>query len=151
VEFRTYVFGDFVGELQSVVLTPINHRIWDFSHKKIETIGVEKTSTGIAIPVGTTGRVIYGPYVDIAPGTYSVTATFSPDTCFSRLLFEIAANCGTQIVETLLVDRPSKDSSSEVELLFSTDKELTTAEFRLEVFGEFQGEFRQFRLTQQQT
>jgi hypothetical protein len=40
VEFRMYVFGDFVGELQSVVLTPVNHRIWDFSHKKIETIGV---------------------------------------------------------------------------------------------------------------
>jgi hypothetical protein len=147
VEFRMYVFGDFVGELQSVILTPINERIWDFNHKKLNTIGVERTDTGIAIPAGTLGRVIYGPYVDIAPGTYSVTASFSPETCFSRLRLEVCANCGTEIVETSLVDEPDSENRAEVELAFSTDGELIAAEFRLEVFGDFKGEFRQFRLT----
>jgi hypothetical protein len=94
--------------------------------------------------------VIYGPYVDIAPGTYLVTASFSPDTRFSRLLFEICANCGTEIIKTLLIDEPSNNQLTQVDLLFSTDRELTAAEFRLEVFGEFQGKFRQFSLTQRQ-
>jgi hypothetical protein len=149
VEFRIYVFGDFVGELQSVILTPINEHAWDFNHKKLKTIGVERTETGIAIPAGTIGRVIYGPYVDIAPGTYSVTASFSPETRFSRLLLEICALCGTEIVETLLVDEADSENRTQVELLFSTEKELTAAEFRLEVFGDLQGEFRKFTLNRQ--
>jgi hypothetical protein len=149
VEFRISVFGDFVGELQRVTLTPINERVWDFNHRKLKTIGVDRTDTGIAIPAGTAGRVIYGPYVDIAPGSYSLTASFSSASRFSRLLFEVCANCGTEIVETLVVDEPDGDNRSEVELLFSTEQELTAAEFRLEVFGDFQGEFRQFKLTRQ--
>jgi hypothetical protein len=150
VEFRMSVFGDFVGELRSVILTPINQRIWDFSHKKLETIGVQRTSSGIPIPARTTGRVIYGPYVDIAPGTYSLTAGFSSETRFSRLLLEVCANCGTETVETLLVNERGACNRSEVELLFVTDRELTAVEFRLEVFGEFRGEFRQFTLTRHQ-
>jgi hypothetical protein len=147
VEFRMIVFGDFVGELRSLILTPVNQRVWDFNYKRLGSIGVEKTGTGIRIPAGRTGRVIYGPYVDIAPGTYSVTAAFSADTHFSRLLLEVCTNCGTEVIETLSVDKPDSDHHTEVELLFSTDRELTAAEFRLEVFGDFQGEFRQFALT----
>jgi hypothetical protein len=150
VEFRMRVFGDFVGELRSVILTPINERIWDFNHKKLETISVGRTSTGIPIPAGTTGRVIYGPYVDIGPGAYTVTAVFSPETRFSRLLLEVCANYGTETVETLLVDERSSGNRTEVELLFLTDRELTAVEFRLEVCGEFRGEFRQFTLTRHQ-
>jgi len=151
VEFRMFVFGDFVGELQRITLTPSNERVWNFHHKKLQTISVERTDTGIAIPAGTTGRVIHGPYVDIAPGTYSVTASFGPETRFCRLLLEICANCATEIVETLLIDEPDADNRTEVELVFSTEKELTEAEFRLEVFGDFQGEFTQFKLTREQS
>jgi hypothetical protein len=97
-----------------------------------------------------TGRVIYGPYVDLAPGTYSVTADFSPETHFSRLLLDVCANVGTQIVETLKVDGWRSVNRAEVGLLFSTDKELTAVEFRLEVFGDFRGEFRRFTLTRQE-
>jgi hypothetical protein len=79
-----------------------------------------------------------------------VTASFSPETRFSRLLLEVCANCGTQIVETLKVNGLRKANRTEVELLFSTDRELTAVEFRLEVFGEFRGEFRQFTLTRHQ-
>jgi hypothetical protein len=150
VEFRMSVFGDFVGELQKIVLIPVDERVWDFNHEKLKTIGVARADTGIAIPAGTTGRVLYGPYVDIAPGAYCVTASFSPETRFSRLLLEVCASCGEEIVETLLVDEASSGNRSEVELLFSTEKELTAAEFRLEVFGEFQGEFRQFKLRRRQ-
>jgi hypothetical protein len=148
-EFRLFVFGDFVGELRSIIVTPVNERVWDFGHKKLQMIGVERTTTGIAIPAGTTGRVIYGPYVDVAPGTYSVTASFSPETRFSRLLLEVCANCGTQIVETLKLDEWRSANHTEVGLLFSTDRELTAVEFRLEVFRDFRGEFRQFALTRQ--
>jgi hypothetical protein len=149
VEFRMSVFGDFVGELATVIVSPSNECVWDFNHKRLQTISVERTDTGIAIPAGTTGRVIHGPYVDIAPGTYSVTASFGSETRFSRLLLDVCANCGMQIVETLLVDEPNNDSHTKIKLLFSTDKELTEAEFRLEVFGDFQGEFTQFRLTRE--
>jgi hypothetical protein len=138
-----------VGELTGVIVTPIDQRIWDFTHKKLEMIGVERTSTGIPIPAGTTGRVIYGPYVDLAPGTYSVTASFSPETRFSRLLLEVCANCGTEIVESLKVDGWRSANHTEIGLLFSTDRELTAVEFRLEVFRDFRGEFRQFTLTRQ--
>jgi len=151
VEFRMFVFGDFVGELQRITLTPSNERVWNFHHKKLQTISVERTDTGIAIPAGTTGRVIHGPYVDIAPGTYSVTASFGPETRFSRLLLDVCVNYGTKIVETILVDEPHGDNRTEVEVLLSTEKELTAAEFRLEVFGDFEGEFRRFTLKRQPT
>jgi len=151
VEFRMFVFGDFVGELQRITLTPSNERVWNFHHKKLQTISVERTDTGIAIPAGTTGRVIHGPYVDIAPGTYSVTASFGPETRFSRLLLDVCVNYGTKIVETILVDEPHGDNCTEVEVLLSTEKELTAAEFRLEVFGDFEGEFRRFTLKRQPT
>jgi hypothetical protein len=141
------VFGDFVGELRSVILTPINQRIWDFNHKKLETISVGRTSTGIPIPAGTTGRVIYGPYVDIGPGAYTVTAVFGPETRFSRLLLDVCANYGTEIVQSSLVDERRSHNRTEIELPFSTDSELTAVEFRLEVFGDFRGEFKQFSLT----
>ena len=144
-----FVFGDFVGELTSVIVAPINQRIWDFTHKKLEMIGVKRTSTGIPIRAGTTGRVIYGPYVDLAPGTYSVTASFSPETRFSRLLLEVCANCGKEIVETLKVDEWRSANHTEVGLRFSTDEELAAVEFRLEVFRDFRGVFRQFTLTRQ--
>jgi Glycosyltransferase sugar-binding region containing DXD motif len=150
VEFRMYVFGDFVGELQKVILIPVDERVWDPNHEKLKSIGVARTDTGIAIPAGTIGRVVYGPYVDVAPGTYCVTASFSPETRFSRLLLEVCTNCGTEIVETLLLDEPDSENRTEAELLFSTEKELTAAEFRLEVFGDFQGEFRKFTLNRQQ-
>ena len=149
VEFRMFVFGDFVGELRSIIVTPVNERVWDFTHKKLEMIGVKRTRTGIPIRAGTTGRVIYGPYVDLAPGTYSVTASFSPETRFSRLLLEVCANCGKEIVETLKVREWRSANHTEVGLVFSTDRELAAVEFRLEVFRDFRGVFRQFTLTQQ--
>jgi len=150
VEFRMFVFGDFVGEVQCIVVTPVNQRTWDFNHMKLETIGVNRTNTGIRILAGTTGRVIYGPYVDIPPGIYCLTAEFSPETRFSRLVLEVCCGCGKEIVESVFIDELDSDNRTEITLPFSTAKELAGVEFRVEVFGEFEGEFRKFTLTRQQ-
>ena len=100
VQFRVSVFGDFSGEIRQFRLTQLSHRIWTFQHKRIEFADAYRTATGIAIPKGHSGRVIYGPYADIDPGSYCLKIAFSPDTCFARLLIEVCIECGTKVIHS---------------------------------------------------
>jgi hypothetical protein len=146
VQFIVSVFGDFSGELKRFRLTQLPHRIWTFRHKRIECTGAYRTTTGIAIPKGYKGRVIYGPYADIDAGTYSLKIAFGPDTCFARLLVEICIDCGTKILHAFEREQEQRTIQTEVEVFFDTQDPLTDVEFRLEVFGDFEGEFRSFAL-----
>ena len=80
VEFRVSVFGDFSGELKSFTLRPIDERVWTSNDDRIGIILGRRTPDGIAIPPGTTGRALYGPYAGVEPGCYCLRINFSADT-----------------------------------------------------------------------
>jgi hypothetical protein len=146
VQFRLSVFGDFCGEIKKFRLAQLQHRIWTFRNKKIEFSGVHRTATGIAIQKGHSGRVIYGPYTRIDTGAYLLKIAFSPDTCFARLLVEICTECGEKIIHALEHQQKERSIQPTIEVFFDTESPLTDVEFRLEVFGDFEGEFRSFTL-----
>jgi hypothetical protein len=146
VQFRISVFGNFSGEIRRFRLTQLPHRIWTFRHKRIECTGVYRAITGIAIPKGHTGRVIYGPYADIGAGAYCLKIAFGPDTCFARLLVEICIECGAKVLHAFEPKQTQRTIQTEIEVFFETQDPLTDVEFRLEVFGDFEGEFRSFAL-----
>jgi hypothetical protein len=146
VEFRLSVFGDFSGEIRSFRLKQLAAYSWTFRHRRIECIGVPRTATGIAIPSEHTGRVIYGPYADIEPGAYCLKIAFSPETSFARLLVDICVGCGTEIIHVFKYEQKRRSTQAEITVRFEVDRPLTDVEFRLEVFGDFAGEFRSFTL-----
>ena len=146
VQFRVSVFGDFSGEIRQFRLTQLSHRIWTFQHKRIEFADAYRTATGIAIPKGHSGRVIYGPYADIDPGSYCLKIAFSPDTCFARLLIEVCIECGTKVIHSFEHEQKERSIQPEIEVFFEIQGSLSDVEFRLEVFGDFEGEFRSFTL-----
>jgi hypothetical protein len=146
VQFILSVFGEFSGEIKRFRLKQLPHRIWTFRHERIEFTGAYRTTTGIAIPKGLTGRAIYGPYAVIGAGSYCLKIAFGPDTCFARLLVEICVECGTKVLHAFEREQKQRTIQTEMEVLFETQDPLTDVEFRLEVFGDFEGEFRSFAL-----
>lgn len=146
VEFRVSIFGDFCGELRSFDLSRLSAYTWTFKHKRIECSGVSRTPTGIMIPLRHTGRVIYGPYADIEPGDYRLKVAFSPETTFARLLLDICTECGTNKLYVFKHKQRHRSTQAEITVWFEIDRPLTDVEFRLEVFGDFAGEFRSFTL-----
>lgn len=146
VEFRLSVFGDFSGEIRSVRLKQLSSYTWTFRHKRIECSGVSRAATGIAIPLGHAGRVVYGPYADIEPGVYSLKIAFSPETSFARLLVDICTGVGTKTLHVFRHNQRRRSTRAEITVPFEVDRPLTDVEFRLEVFGDFEGEFRSFTL-----
>jgi hypothetical protein len=146
VEFRLSVFDDFSGEIRSFRLKQLTAYTWTFKHKRIECSGVPRTATGIAIPLGHTGRVIYGPYADIEAGAYCLKITFSPETSFARLLVDICVGVGTEIIHVFKHEQKRRSTHAEITFRFEVDRPLTDVEFRLQVFGDFAGEFRSFML-----
>jgi hypothetical protein len=146
VQFGISVFGDFSGEIRRFRLTQLPYRIWTFRHKRIEFAGAYRTANGITIPKGHSGRVIYGPYTDIEPGSYCLKIAFSPNTCFARLLVEVCVETGTKIIHAFEYQQKERSIKPEIEVFLEIQSPLTDVEFRLEVFGDFEGEFRSFTL-----
>jgi hypothetical protein len=146
VEFRLSVFGDFSGEIRSFKLKQLSAYTWTFKHKRIECSGVSRTATGIAIPLGHVGRVIYGPYADIEAGAYCLKIAFSPETSFARLLVDVCTGIGTNRLAVFKHKQRRRSTKAEMTVWFEVDRPLTDVEFRLEVFGDFAGEFRSFTL-----
>lgn len=146
VEFRLSVFGDMSGEIENFRLKLLSAYTWTFKHKRIECAGVSRSATGIAIPLGHSGRVIYGPYAEIEAGAYTLKIAFSPETSFARLLVDICVGCGTEIIHVFKHEQTRSSTEAEIAVPFEVDRSLTDVEFRLEVFGDFAGEFRSFTL-----
>jgi hypothetical protein len=146
VEFRLSIFGDFSGEIRSISLKQLSAYTWTFRHKRIECSGVSRTATGIAIPLGHAGRVVYGPYADIAAGAYFLKIAFSPETSFARLLVDICAGVGNNQLHVFRHKQRRRSIKAEITVPFEVDRPLTDVEFRLQVFGDFAGEFRSFTL-----
>jgi len=146
VEFRLSVFGNFSGEIRSFRLKQLSAQTWTFKHKRIGYSGVSRTGTGIAIPLGHTGRVIYGPYADLEAGAYCLKVAFSPETSFARLLVDVCTGIGTNKLAVFKHKQRHRSTKAEIAVCFETDRPLTDVEFRLEVFGDFAGEFRSFTL-----
>ncbi|BAK84253.1 glycosyltransferase family 32 protein [Komagataeibacter medellinensis] len=151
VEFRTSVFGDFSGEIRRLVLTGSEQKSWDFRSGKLQLIGVSRGSSGIVIPKGTKGRVIFGPYCDLKAGNYILRLNFSNATKFSKLMVNISAGENHETIHVFNYKKIKASSHSEIEFPFSVKQNQTGVEFRLHVYGDFSGEFVKYDLISQHT
>lgn len=139
VEFRLSVFADAFVEIRSSRLAQLSAYTWTFKHKRIECSGVSWTATGIAIRLGDTGRVIYGPYVNIGVGAYRLKITFGLEPSFARLQADVCVGCGTEMAHVFKHEQRHK---CEITVRSGLIGPLTNVEFCLKVFGYFTDEFR---------
>ncbi len=146
IEIRPHVFGDFNGTIKSFSFRKIHRKTWNSHHTAIKLIGVSKNNTGVYIPKGTKGRVIYGPYVDLSPGEYSLKAKFAAGTKFSQLLIDVGAGHRNETI-SLLSHRTKRSRHYDViEFVFELDKIYSNVEFRMHVEKDFEGTFIEYEL-----
>jgi hypothetical protein len=119
--------------------------VWEFDDPAI-CRQVERTSTGIAIPHGFHGVAVYGPYIDIEPGHYRLTVSFSTDSTISEVLVRVTAQVGKEIIHEHKKRLVEKINSRQAEFTFQVNNMLTQAEFTLQFMGNFEGEFRKVSL-----
>ncbi|ACI50449.1 hypothetical protein Gdia_0658 [Gluconacetobacter diazotrophicus PA1 5] len=159
VEFRASVFGEFSGEIRRLTVTKSDRKeigdrkeidnyrqIWDFRSKQIQLIGVSRTSTGILIPKGTKGRVMFGPYCDLKSGEYTLKIFFGDKTRFSKIMIDISGGNTHESVYKFNYKKLFPSYHSEIEFPFSLAYDQTGVEFRLHVDRDFSGEFVKYDL-----
>ena len=98
----------------------------------------------ILVRAGQSGRVTYGPYVDLPPGNYKLTLNFTEDTKYKKVFFDISRGGGRPPVgeyERAYDTVVERDHES---VFFSLPEEALSLEFRLSVFGDFEGALRSF-------
>ena len=148
VEFRLSVAGDFTGELRRISLLRRTERVWAFDDAKIGVLDVTRSATGVVIPLGQRGRVLYGPYARLTAGDYTLRVQFSPETVYSRAMVEVCGREGNAVMHAHTFKQPDLAGTLDPRFDFHLDDLVTDAEFRLVVYGDFDGEFRGYTLEQ---
>ncbi|ACI50448.1 hypothetical protein Gdia_0657 [Gluconacetobacter diazotrophicus PA1 5] len=141
VEFRMSVFGDFSGELHHISLDRTD-RVFDFSDPNIQTINVKREKHGIVIPVGSEGRIMYGPYIGLEAGYYKLEAYFDSDLFADYIEIEICAGGGNNVISKIV----KKNIKNYIEFNFELACSYLDIEFRVSVGPMFNGIFHKFVL-----
>ena len=141
VEFRTEVFGDFEGAIESFDLTPlaVSKRRWSASDAAISLLQGRRSGDVIEIGPDVRGRVIYGPYEAIEPGAYELKFLFTPGTSFGRCRAEICVSRGNKYLHVHDAGEGREGNAQELSFNFVVENEYDDFEFRLEVLEPFSG------------
>ena len=86
--------------------------------------------------------VVYGPYMPILPGVYSVTMAFDENTILRGAIVEVVALQGKITLKTLRDDELRLSDRHQLVFEFSTAYSIADLEVRLIVFGQVEGCFR---------
>jgi Glycosyltransferase sugar-binding region containing DXD motif len=118
---------------------------WEFDDPAI-CRQIERTSTGLAIPLGFHGCAVYGPYIDLEPGLYRLTVSFSTGSTGVSVLIKVTARIGTEIIHEHTQILEEHSDLLQAEFDFKAEHWLSQAEFTVHFMGDFEGEFRKFDL-----
>lgn len=105
-----------------------------------------RTHSGARVLEGASGRVMYGPYIDLEAGSYRVVFKFSDDTFFSRIFIDIVSSPNCSLVAEVSLSNEGIKRVTEVVSHFSSDVDLRDVEFRMSVFSDFSGELQSISL-----
>lgn len=104
------------------------------------------TYTGARIQKGASGRVMYGPYVPLEQGLHKIVFQFSEDTRFSRVYVDIVADSAQNLLAEIDERYDSERKITELVSYFYLPRKVDDAEFRMWVFGDFEGELQSIRV-----
>jgi hypothetical protein len=113
---------------------------WNFDDSRI---GVRNTlarnNEGIRVPTGTSGRITWGPWIDLEAGSYELKLNFSKGTKAMRIFVDVSSEYGRQILWEGVIQQPFKEGIFEVGVQFTVETDVRAVECRLTVFEDFCG------------
>ncbi|MCX5617629.1 hypothetical protein NQF86_02940 [Bombella sp. TMW 2.2543] len=112
--------------------------IWLANDKNIVIDSVGKKENGYIYIPKRKGRVFYGPYVDFSKGHYKITLNFTERTKYKKIFLDIAKEGGETIREFEYNHHENTEREEEV-FFFNLEKNEKSLEFRMKVFGDFEG------------
>ncbi|MXV45183.1 hypothetical protein GS501_09075 [Saccharibacter sp. 17.LH.SD] len=147
VEFRVNVFGDFEGTISRICLKKVEEIFWLAKDKDftVDEVG-EKTKQGITIREGQSGRVMYGPFIKLPRGQYKLILGFSENTVFRDLFLDVSTNWGSDVVAEFNRTHHTRNIRDEECFVFKLLNDEDCVEFRMTVYGDFEGTLRDIRL-----
>lgn len=140
LEFRLRVFGDFDGALQSIIVESVQQYEWLPSNPRIVIDQVGKlVPSGILIKKGESGRVFYGPFVDLLKGDYILTLEYDEETSFKKLHVDISSDWAKIDEDFFEIEENTLSAHQSNEFRFTLEEDRKAVEFRVSVFGDFSG------------
>ncbi|MFT8973745.1 glycosyltransferase family 32 protein [Zymomonas mobilis] len=116
----------------------------------IDEVGI-LTSSGVVIKHGQKGRVMYGPFVSLNSGYYKLIFTFCNNTHFKKLLIDISSGYGSECVAYYEIQKEEKANTNKCIVFFKLEESVRDVEFRVSVFGDFEGTIKHIRLINMKT
>jgi hypothetical protein len=137
--------------LLSFFLTGCGNQVTEFSasNPKIATQGGIRNATGELQASGKAGFLVYGPYIELKPGTYQLAAKGRLAGSATPLAtLDVVAEKGqrTLVLKPIYADAQMLPDAITT-VMFDVDKLVTDAEFRILVQEQTTGIFKGYELT----
>lgn len=147
VEFRVNVFGDFEGTISKICLQNVKEVSWLATDKcfTADEAG-QKTDQGIIVHKGQSGRVMYGPFIKLPRGQYKLLLKFSENTIFRDIFLDVATDWGSNVVAEFNRTHHTRNPRNEEAFVFKLLSNEDCVEFRMTVYGDFEGTLHDIRL-----
>lgn len=124
----------------------LREKEWTFDDPRIHiTKRAARTNAGIVTIGQDEGCLTYGPYIELTPGRYRVSVHLDGEITLPKMQVDVAHSGGEQIASVDFEPGP-RSSPTELELIFTTNKNVSGFEFRTYVGGAMQGSISKFRL-----
>jgi hypothetical protein len=118
---------------------------WSFDDPAIRlTEQARCTENGIAAQPDASGILTYGPYIDVAPGTYRLTILFDREEALPRMVVDVVYDHGQrwlhehQQAAGMVADR--------VDFTFTVPEAVSLFEFRSQAYGRLTAKITRFKL-----
>lgn len=85
------------------------------------------------------GHIVYGPYVDLEAGSYTLRVQLKKNTRFSNILIDVSFLQGKSIICASEIGPSRIAADNAIELDFALPEARREVEFRITAFGDFEG------------
>ncbi|WP_231136124.1 glycosyltransferase family 32 protein [Gluconobacter thailandicus] len=129
-----------------VATTSPGEVMWAANNPDIRMISGQRSNSGVFVPRGTKGRVTYGPYYSLEKGQYIFSVSFSDETKFSKILVDIAYANGKKSLSFFKEKKLFRSKKNFLSFSLDISDNIPDLEFRVHVYGDFQGTIEKFSL-----
>lgn len=102
-----------------------------------------KRDNGAFVKLGTSGVILYGPYISLFKGEYSIRILFDKDVQFGSLTVDVTIHGGREHITSKYIDQINKESEK---INFQLSKDADLVEFVVNVDETFSGTIIGFEL-----
>ena len=121
-------------------------RVWEFDDPAIRLTELAiRTASGIRTASDDEGFLTYGPYIEMEPGLYRLTLTFSDGAEIPRFILDVPSDSGRRMLATREIEG-GPGAPTTIALEFDLPDTALAVEFRTQAFGALDGEIRRFAI-----